>query len=108
MTTLQLDNNNNLVFQSNFLTLSGKEAIRQDIKNLLLMFKGEYPFNVEVGINYYDLLTWNNKDYIKNQIKERVLTDKRIKAIYNLQIGFNQKSLNVNMDLETTEGVINV
>lgn len=108
MTTLQLDNNNNLVFQSNFLTLSGKEAIRQDIKNLLLMFKGEYPFNVEMGINYYDLLTWNNKDYIKNQIKERVLTDKRIKAIYNLQIGFNQKSLNVNMDLETTEGVINV
>lgn len=108
MTTLQLDNNNNLVFQSNFLTLSGKEAIRQDIKNLLLMFKGEYPFNVEMGINYYDLLTWNNKDYIKNQIKERILTDKRIKAIYNLQIGFNQKSLNVNMDLETTEGVINV
>lgn len=108
MTTLQLDNNNNLVFQSNFLTLSGKEAIRQDIKNLLLMFKGEYPFNIEMGINYYDLLTWNNKDYIKNQIKERVLTDKRIKAIYNLQVGFNQKSLNVNMDLETTEGVINV
>lgn len=108
MTTLQLDNNNNLVFQSNFLTLSGKEAIRQDIKNLLLMFKGEYPFNVEMGINYYDLLTWNNKDYIKNQIKERILTDKRIKAIYNLQIGFNQKSLNVNMDLETTEGAINV
>lgn len=108
MTTLQLDNNNNLVFQNNFLTLSGKEAIRQDIKNLLLMFKGEYPFNIEIGINYYDLLTWNNKDYIKNQIKERVLTDKRIKAIYNLQIGFNQKSLNVNMDLETTEGVINV
>ena len=61
-----------------------------------------------MGINYYDLLTWNNKDYIKNQIKERVLTDKRIKAIYNLQVGFNQKSLNVNMDLETTEGVINV
>lgn len=108
MTTLQLDNNNNLVFQSNFLTLSGKEAIRQDIKNLLLMFKGEYPFNIEMGINYYDLLTWNNKDYIKNQIKERILTDKRIKAIYNLQVGFNQKSLNVNMDLETTEGVINV
>lgn len=108
MTTLQLDNNNNLIFQSNFLTLSGKEAIRQDIKNLLLMFKGEYPFNIEMGINYYDLLTWNNKDYIKNQIKERVLTDKRIKAIYNLQVGFNQKSLNVNMDLETTEGVINV
>lgn len=108
MTTLQLDNNNNLVFQNNFLTLSGKEAIRQDIKNLLLMFKGEYPFNIDMGINYYDLLTWNNKDYIKNQIKERVLTDKRIKAIYNLQVGFNQKSLNVNMDLETTEGVLNV
>lgn len=108
MRTLQLDNNNNLVFQSNFLTLSGKEAIRQDIKNLLLMFKGEYPFNIDMGINYYDLLTWNNKDYIKNQIKERVLTDKRIKAIYNLQVGFNHKSLNVNMDLETTEGVINV
>lgn len=34
--------------------VAGEQAIKLDIKNLLLMFKTEYPFNLTEGIPWYD------------------------------------------------------
>ena len=41
--------------------VAGEQAIKLDIKNLLLMFKTEYPFNLTEGIPWYDNALKNNK-----------------------------------------------
>ena len=54
MQTLRLDKNNNLILGNSFDTLDGAEAIKQDIKTLLLMWITEYPFNINKGLNWYE------------------------------------------------------
>lgn len=108
MVSLKLDKNNNLEFNNDFLILKEKEAIIQDIKNLLLMFKTEYPFNVSLGIAWYEIATYNNQNIIKNLVKERILSDERIKSIDDLNVSFLNGKLKIEAVLNTTSGVINV
>ncbi|WP_291952709.1 hypothetical protein [Campylobacter sp.] len=108
MTTLQLDSKNNLMFNYNFLLLNKEKAIIQDIKNLLLMFKKEYPFNLEMGINWYEVASFNNKSFLTNVISERILEDVRIKAINEIAVDFEGGKLNIRLVLDTSEGVLNV
>lgn len=108
MQTLKLDKNNNLIFGNNFDTLDGAEAIKQDVKTLLLMWITEYPFNVNKGLNWYQLSTYNNKNDIIQKVKERLLQDKRIFSVINLEVYFKDNQLSIEAELETIEGVINV
>lgn len=108
MQTLRLDKNNNLIFGNSFDTLSGAEAIKQDVKTLLLMWITEYPFNINKGLNWYELSTYNNKNDIIIAVKERLLQDKRIFSVVNLEVYFKDNQLSIEAELETVEGVINV
>ena len=108
MQTLRLDKNNNLIFGNSFDTLDGAEAIKQDIKTLLLMWITEYPFNINKGLNWYELSTYNNKNDIIVAVKERLLQDKRIFSVVNLEVDFKDKQRSIEAELETIEGVINV
>ena len=108
MQTLKLDKNNNLIFGNNFDTIDGAEAIKQDVKNLLLMWITEYPFNINKGLNWYELSTYNNKNDIIQKVKERLLQDKRIFSVISLEVYFKDNQLSIEAELETVEGVINV
>lgn len=108
MQTLKLDKNNNLIFGNNFDTLDGAEAIKQDIKTLLLMWITEYPFNINKGLNWYELSTYNNKNDIIQKVKERLLQDKRIFSVISLEVYFKDNQLSIEAELETIEGVVNV
>lgn len=108
MKTLALDEKNNLIFESDFQVKDGAEALTQDIKNLLMMFKGEYPFNTSKGISYYDLASLNNKQRIENAILERLKQDKRVKSITNLQIDFKNGEMRMSCEINSSVGVINV
>lgn len=108
MKTLALDEKNNLIFESDFQVKDGAEALTQDIKNLLMMFKGEYPFNTSKGISYYELASQNNKQRIENAILERLKQDKRVKSITNLQIDFKKGEMQMSCEINSSVGVINV
>ena len=108
MKTLKLDKNNNLTFSNDFLTIDSKEAIKQDIKTLLLMWLTEYPFNTNEGLNWYQLSTYNNKNDIIAGVKERILQDKRVLNINSIEVSFNNNLLNIEAELETSEGIVNV
>ncbi|WP_342251683.1 hypothetical protein [Campylobacter jejuni] len=108
MTSLKLDKNNNIIFQNNFLTISDQDAIMQDVKNLLLMFQTEYPFDLTMGIPWYELATYNNYNVIKNTIKERILEDNRIQSVNNLNVFFENGKMQISAELITDLGVINV
>ena len=103
MRTLKLDKNNNLTFSNNLETIESKDAIKQDIKTLLLMWLTEYPFNTNEGLNWYQLATYNNKNDIIAEVKERILQDKRVLNINSIEVSFNNNLLSIEAELETTE-----
>ena len=108
MKTLKLDKNNNLTFSNDFETIDSKEAIKQDIRTLLLMWLTEYPFNTNEGLNWYQLSTYNNKNDIIAEVKERILQDKRVLNVNSIEVSFNNNLLNIEAELETSEGIVNV
>lgn len=108
MTTLALDSKNNLIVFSNFVTRSGIDAVAQDIKNLLLMWQKEYPFNLTKGINYYELVSQNSNSLVKKEIIRRILEDKRILNIAEINVSFERQQLKISATLETTEGAIRI
>lgn len=106
MTTLALDSKNNLIVFGNFVTRDGIDAIVQDIKTLLLMWEKEYPFNLTKGINYYDVVAQNSKSVVRSEVTRRILEDKRVLNIQELDVSFEHQRLTIKATLETTEGVI--
>ena len=108
MTTLALDSKNNLIVFGSFVTRSGIDAVVQDVKNLLLMWQKEYPFNLTKGINYYELVSKNSNSLVKKEITSRILEDKRILNIAELNVSFEGQQLKISATLETTEGVIRI
>lgn len=108
MRTLKLDKNNNLTFSNDFQTIDSKEAIKQDIKTLLLMWVTEYPFNINQGLNWYQLSQYNNKNDIIIAVKDRILQDKRILNVNSIDVSFNNNLLSIEAELETVEGIVNV
>lgn len=108
MRSLKLDDNNNLVFKNDFSLIEDKEAIIQDVKTLLLMFKSEYPFDIDVGIDWYGIAAFNDISFIKTQVKSRILEDKRIKSVDSIDISFKNGKLEISADLNTEIGVVNV
>ena len=108
MRTLKLDKNNNLTFSNDFQTIDSKEAIKQDIRTLLLMWVTEYPFNIAEGLNWYQLSQYNNKNDIIIAVKDRILQDKRILNVNSIDVSFNNNLLSIEAELETIEGIVNV
>ena len=49
--SFQLDSKNNIVHNRNFVLISDKAALIQDIKTRLYMYKGEYPYYKNKGIS---------------------------------------------------------
>lgn len=109
MTTFKLDSTNNLQFESNFETLSGGEALIQDIKTLLLMFKGEYPFNSDLGIDYYALMRENDRNELIKSVFDKIKGDSRVKSIKNSSVDFKNGKLELTCEILTSWGeVLNV
>lgn len=109
MTSFKLDSANNLQFGSDFTLISGTDALVQDIRTLLLMFKGENPFNTDEGLHYYDLMQKMQNDDLKNAIIERIKSDNRVKSVKNVESACKGKTLDISLQIITTWGeVVNV
>lgn len=108
MKSFALDSNNNLIVSNKITTKSGVNAIKQDIKTLLLMFFNEYPFDRRKGIDWIDLTLRNNRVALKEAIIKRLLQDTRIKNIKNLDLQNENGKISITAEIYTSEGVINV
>lgn len=108
MKSFALDSNNNLIISDRITIKSGVNAIKQDIKTLLLMFFNEYPFDRRKGIDWIDLTLRNNRVALKEAIIKRLLQDARIKNIKNLNLQNENGKISITAEIYTSEGVINV
>lgn len=76
--SLMVDSSNNLVFGENLFTIDGIDSVKQDIRTRLSMWQGEYPYNVEEGVPYLDILQSANKSLFDATLRQEVLKDDRI------------------------------
>lgn len=105
MTTFAIDNNNNLLFKSNIQIKSGLEAVTQDIRTKLSMWRGEDIYNLDNGLDYSKMIKSNNANVIKNTIKSELKKDDRIQKIEFLEFNNIDSNLNVKIQITTSEGV---
>lgn len=76
--SFKLDSNNNIINNGNFIMVSDKDVLVQDIKTLLYMYKGEYPYNTSKGIDYITYLQNNDETGLLAAMQQRILEDTRV------------------------------
>ena len=104
MITLRLDENNNIIAGESFLTLSGIEALTQDVRTRLKMFLGEYPFDTSKGVDYIGLFQNNDKKEIQNAIIAEIKKDERVSQAIVEDLDFTNGKLTLNIKVINGEG----
>lgn len=99
--SFKLDSNNNIINNSNIILISDKAALVQDIKTLLYMYKGEYPYNTNKGIDYIAYLQNNDETGLLAAIQSRILEDSRVS---NVTFETAKESNNLKIILTITGG----
>lgn len=106
MTTLKLDQNNNLEIGSALIFLDGKEALRQDLDTRLNLFQGEYPFNIDDGVPYPELLQSNDRETIKEAILQEIKSDPRVDDVQILEFGLVNGKIKFSAKITTIDGEV--
>lgn len=106
MTSFALDKDNNIIYNSSFIELSGADKIKQDIKTRLKMFIGENPFDKQDGFDYIENMKNLNTMSLATEIKEKLSKIDGISS-FNISINNNQGISKITITTEAKE-VINV
>lgn len=99
--SFKLDRNNNIINNSNFILVSDKAALVQDIKTLLYMYKGEYPYNINKGIDYIAYLQNDDETGLLAAMQTRILEDVRVT---NVTFETDENNGNLKIVLTITSG----
>lgn len=99
--SFKLDSSNNIINNSNIITVSDKDALVQDIKTMLYMYKGEYPYNTSKGIDYIEYMRNNDETGLLAAMQQRILEDTRVT---NVTFETAKESNNLKIVLTITSG----
>ncbi len=102
--SFKLDSSNNIINNSNFILIYDKDALVQDIKTRLYMYKGEYPFNANQGIDYIDYMRSGDEKGLLADIQKRILEDDRIRNV-SFDVSQDSDVLKIILTLMTGEEV---
>lgn len=102
--SFKLDSNNNIINNSNFILISDKEALVQDIKTRLYMYKGEYTYDINEGIDYINYMRSGDEKGLLADIQRRILEDDRCRNV-SFNISKDSDILKIILTLTTGEEV---
>lgn len=112
MTTLGLDENNNLIIsQGRLVVKEGLKALAQDTRTRLCMCKGENPYNKEEGIDFDNemLGKFGGINYYKQAIRNRLLDhSENITNINKITIEKEDDGLVITAEIESNLGSFTV
>lgn len=89
MQTLKLDEANNLVVSAGgLIVIDGVEACAQDTKTRVGLVRGENPYDVTQGADYYNELLgkMGGTTYIREEIRKRILDNDEIIGIKQMAV----------------------
>lgn len=105
--SLKLDDNNNLVFAENFILIDGIESLAQDVTNKLDLWKGEFIYNTEIGLDYLEMLRYNNLDLLKSEIESYISQDERVESTVITEFRENEDgNIEFRSKITTKEGEV--
>lgn len=103
-TSLKVDKDNNLLYStSGFLIVEDDEALAQDVRNRLRLYKGEYFLNPNIGVCFHKDLDKVELDTLVFSIKKELRNDSRIKS-YNILTRNEGGLLHLDIEIITKEG----
>lgn len=111
MIDIALDLDNDILFGNGDLSFVKEDAaIRQNLKQLLQYFLGEWFLNTLEGVPYRQIIFVNNPslDLIQTTIQNQILEAPGIIELVDFQFGYNnaQRVLSIDFDAKSTNGTI--
>ena len=107
MQTLQLDNDNNIVFvRGEPVVIDGIDACAQDTKNRIGIVRGGNPLDTSQGADFYNKLLgkMGGVEYIRESIRERILDNDEITGIRTMETKFENETLTITANIDTIYG----
>lgn len=95
MQTLKLDDDNNLVIaDKGLVVIDGVDACAQDTKTRIGLVRGENPYDMTEGADYYNELLgkMGGTAYIREEISKRILANEEIVGIKRMTIEEDQRT----------------
>lgn len=110
MSTIALNERGIVIENGSIKTLSGVEAVAQDVQSRILFNKGENPYNMQDGINYdTDVFgKYGGEEYLRNIYRDRIGDSPEITDVRNIQFTRGDRTINISAEVQTIYGVINV
>lgn len=105
MRSLRVDARNNLVVLENLEVVDGNDSILQDARNILSMWAGEYPYNTDKGIPYYDALQDGDFNSLKGDMKRALEQDARI-SLAVVELKKDGEQVKIEAKLTTSDGEV--
>ena len=81
MKSLELDKDNNLVIEGYIGILDNNAALAQDIRNIALLQKNEYIYNINKGVDWLEFLRTHDVQTLLHNIEEQIYSDSRVKSV---------------------------
>lgn len=107
MQTVGLDENNNLIIlQGNLTIKSGVNALAQDVKTRVGLYRGENLFDITEGIDYDNeiLGVFGGFDLYAQMIKNRILGNPEVKTVSNVNLTRQGLQINATADVQSIYG----
>jgi hypothetical protein len=111
MQDILLDSNNDAVIDDfNLSLVDGVDYIAQKIKTSLLLFRGEWFADTNVGVDYYGSILIKNYDanLVEILIKTPVLEIEGVNEFTNYDMNLTERNLSVDFTVQTIYGEVNI
>lgn len=109
MQTLQLDANNNLLLtQNNMAVIDGVNACAQDTRTRVGICRGENPYDVTQGTDYFNELLgkMGGIDYLRENIRLRIMDNDEITGVRSLTVDTDHDTATITANIDTIYGGI--
>jgi len=110
MKSLLVENGQLKYENGNFILLNDYEALRQNLKNRLKMFKGEWFLNKDAGIDWLNILGVKDIDLnkLKRLVRREILKEKKVLKVINISLNLDRKKreINIYFECESVFGLI--
>lgn len=108
--TIALNKRGIVLDKGSIKTLSGVEAVAQDIQTRILLNKGENPYNMQDGIDYDTEVfgKYGGEEYLRNIYRDRIGDSPEITDVRNILFTRENGTVNVSAEVQTIYGVVNV
>lgn len=111
METISLDEENNLVLKNGSLQKKeGVEALAQDIKTAVGLYRGENRFDISEGIDYdNDMLgKFAGREYYSQAIRNRIEGVEEVEGVKRVDVTFEGRVVKIDADVKSVYGDLKV